>query len=249
MTTQTQVIARVAVAAAALLAVGAGAAHAHQIWIEQDSKGARLYFGEFGANLREDSPGLLDKLTALSGRLLTAKGDKPVVLTKTGAAFTIDGRVAKGESIVAEEGAFPSWESKDGGKTIRTVWAPAARYVPDLGARAAVLTLDVVPTGKTGELQVVFRGKPLAAAEVVLVSASGWDRHAETDAEGKVTFALPWKGSYVAVVHHDDKTPGVRKVGGKDEKYDVASFVTTLSFATATGAAAPRGPAPAPPSE
>ena len=42
------------------LAAAAPAA-AHQIWLEQDARAARLYFGEFGDNLREASPGLLDK--------------------------------------------------------------------------------------------------------------------------------------------------------------------------------------------
>ena len=237
-----------AIAAMALLALG-GAAQAHQIWIEQDGKGAKLYFGEYAHNLREDSPGLLDKLTTLSGRLLTAKGERPVVLTRAGTAFTLDGKVGKGESIVVEEGAYPSWETKEGARTIRTVWTPAARHVADLAPRPAVLTLDIVPTDKAGQLQVTFRGKPLAGVEVELVASSGWERRAETDAEGKVTFATPWKGTYVAVVHHDDKTPGTRKVAGKDEKYDVASFVTTLSFATRTGLVSPPPPAAAPPSE
>jgi uncharacterized GH25 family protein len=237
-----------ALAAATLLA--AAPAHAHQIWIEQDARGgARLFFGEFGANLREDSPGLLDKFTALVVRLLSAKGERAVTATRTATAFTLDGRAAAGESLVAEETGYPGWEDKSSGKVVRSVWTPAARFVPDFRAQAAVLTLDVVPTGKDGEIQVVFRGKPLAGAEVEIVAQSGWQRTIESDAEGRVKVALPWKGPYLIVVHHEDRTAGKRKGPKGDEAYDVASFVTTLSFAVKKGLVAPPAPPAAPPSE
>ena len=48
---------------AALLSFGlSGAAAAHSIWVEREGDGARIYFGEFDENLREASPGLLDRL-------------------------------------------------------------------------------------------------------------------------------------------------------------------------------------------
>ena len=46
--------------AVALLCL-AGSASAHHLWLEADGQGARLYFGEFDENLREASPGLLDR--------------------------------------------------------------------------------------------------------------------------------------------------------------------------------------------
>ena len=46
---------------ALLLATLAGGAQAHQVWIEASGNQARLHFGEYADNLRETSPGLLDK--------------------------------------------------------------------------------------------------------------------------------------------------------------------------------------------
>ena len=43
----------------------AGSASAHHLWLESDGQGARLYFGEFDENLREASPGLLDRFKPL----------------------------------------------------------------------------------------------------------------------------------------------------------------------------------------
>lgn len=53
-------------AAAALLSLAAVApASAHFLWLEPEADGARIYYGEFEENLREASPGLLDRLTPL----------------------------------------------------------------------------------------------------------------------------------------------------------------------------------------
>ena len=47
------------IACASLTAVTS--AHAHQVWLENAGGQARLHFGEFNENLRESSPGALDK--------------------------------------------------------------------------------------------------------------------------------------------------------------------------------------------
>ena len=46
---------------AAVLITGAANANAHQMWLENAGGQARLHFGEFNDNLRETSPGALDK--------------------------------------------------------------------------------------------------------------------------------------------------------------------------------------------
>ena len=239
-----------AVAVFAWLSVaGARPAAAHQIWIEQDGKGARLYFGEFADNLREDSPGLLDKLGRLTVKWLSPQGEQAVVPVKAATSYTLDRRAGKGESIVAEETSYPVWESKEGTKVVRTAWTPAARFVSDFAARTPSLTLDLVPTGTPHQFQAFYKGKPLADAKVKVLAASGWAREGVTDASGKVSFQFPWKGAYVVEVQHTDATPGKRPGASGEEKFDTAMFVTTLSFVIRTGLTAPPAPAPAPPSE
>lgn len=41
-----------------------GTAQAHQVWLENNGGQAQLFFGEFNDNLRETSPGALDKFLA-----------------------------------------------------------------------------------------------------------------------------------------------------------------------------------------
>ena len=235
-------IARLGALATALLGtiIACGSASAHQIWLRQDGKAASVYFGEFGDNLREASPGLLDKFSIKNVTLLSAKGAQSLQASKTAGAFVLNGKVGAGESIIVEEDNYPSWEEKKDGKATRTVWIPAARLVADAKAQAPALTLDLVPTGTPGQFQVSYQGKPLAQAKVNAVVQSGWGKEAWSDALGLVSFPLPWKGSYVLEVQHTDKTAGQRGT----QAYDKAMFVTTLSLLQPQGVTPlPAGPA------
>src|SRR3546814_4273506 len=56
---------------------------AHQIWLEQpDGGNATIRFGEFGDNLRETSPGLLDKFVKPQGTLVSTGGEQKADATK-----------------------------------------------------------------------------------------------------------------------------------------------------------------------
>ena len=100
-----------------------------------------------------------------------------------------------------------------------------------------------MPTGKPGELKVVYQGAPLPKAKVRLAAPSGWAREAEAGGDGTVTFVTPWKGQYVAEVKHSDKTPGE----AHGAPYGEASYVTTLSFVLADGMPSPSLPPAATP--
>jgi uncharacterized GH25 family protein len=223
-------------------------ASAHQVWLEQDARGGKLYFGEFADNLHEASPGYLDKLTQVSAQLVTRTGDKTLPVEKERDGVRVSGRAAPGESLVVEDRAYPMMESTEGSKTTRTAWTPAARFVSDLSPRAPKLALDVVPASSSGDFKVYYRGAPLPKAAVTLVAVSGWSLSGTTDAEGKVSFRLPWKGGYALLVRHKDPTAGTRKTPkGETEAFDGASFATTLTFVTTEGLTSPPAPPPAPP--
>ncbi|MBV8624289.1 MAG: cobalt ABC transporter substrate-binding protein [Herbaspirillum sp.] len=218
-------------------------ASAHQVWLQQDGKEARLYFGEFGENLREVSPGLLDKFVSPSAVLISAQGDRTLELRKGADAFRLSAKAGKGESIVAEDAHYPVFENKHASPAVRTAWTPAARLVTSDAAQEPRLTLDLLPTGKPGQFKVSYKNAPLPKAKVGLVTPSGWMKEAYSDAQGLVQFELPWQGTYVAEVHHTDKSAGERD----GSAYDTASFVTTLSLVQAKGIKAlPAAPAAKP---
>ena len=210
------------------------AASAHQIWLEREGDGLHIYFGEFDENLREASPGLLDRL---SPQAKLAAGDKALKVDRTPGFFTVSGTVAADDSVVAEDVRIA--ERRGGEKPVRLLARLCARYVADFKVRAPVTTLDVVPAGKPGAFKVFYQGKPLAKAKLELIAESGWKREFKTDEQGAVEASLPWRGTYVIEVQHTDATPG--KLG--EESYDTVRCASTLSFRLADG---PQGP-PMPP--
>lgn len=231
------------------------ATQAHELWFEPAGKAMVLFYGDFGVNMHERSPGGNDRWGELTAIRVTPEGDKAVDLEKQSDRFTGVPRVAKGESLVAYDEFYRIFEEKHGDKTLRLRWTPATRWVPDLAPRDPKLKLDIVPTGKAAgdevELQVYYQGEPLADVPVLMWTTAGWLKEQPTDAEGKVTFHLPWRGTYAAVVlRYRDETPGVRKSAvdpenpliarpseTSTESYDIWSHTTTLTFEKSTGLA------------
>lgn len=207
-------------------------AQAHQIWIEQpDGRNAVLHFGEFGENLREASPGLLDKFVKPVGTLVASRGEQTSDAARSANGFTLPFRAASGESIVAEDAHYPfyTWNGA-------TNWFhPAARLITSFAGQQPKLVLDLVPAGKRGQFKLFFKGQPQAKTKVTLVTQSGWSREGYTDEQGLVEFDMPWKGTYVAEVSVDDRSPGERAGAKGPEKYDGVSYVTTTTYVNTDG--------------
>ncbi|HEY8357341.1 MAG TPA: DUF4198 domain-containing protein [Ramlibacter sp.] len=228
----------------------ASASHAHHVWLEQDAQGAKLYFGEFGGNLREASPGLLDRFVKPVAHRITPTGAQPLDIRKTADGFALAGRAGPGESLVAEETAYPPSERREGDKTVRSLYAPAARLVTTLAAQPPLLTLDLVPTGRQDaqgvQFQAFYKGLPLAKAKVTVVTPSGWVREETTDAQGHIAVQLPWRGTYVLEMNHRDTGPGQRANG---DTWDRASYVTSLTVMQPDGLQSLPAPPPAAPNK
>jgi len=226
-------------------ALFAGSAQAHQIWLEQDGKGAALYFGEFRSNLHETSPGILDKLTQLTAQLFTLNGVSPVALEKKKTDYAVAAMPQKGQSLIVEDLHYPVREAHgELGLSGKMLWRPAARFVPDLAPRDAKLMLDIVPTSAADNFSVVWNGAPVPGAKVEVIAMSGWSREFTTDEKGSVHAPLPWRGRYVLLTHHTEKTPGEQD----GNPYDFITYTSTLSFDLHRGETSPPIPAPAAPS-
>lgn len=231
------------------LALLAGSAQAHHIWVEQaPGENAFIRFGEFGDNLRETSPGLLDKFGQPEARLLGAKtGAEPVAAARQAGGFALPFHAQQGESIVVKDAHYPLFKGKQGDKETRGWYYPAARLITSFAALQPTLELDLVPTGNAGEFVAHFKGQPLPRAKVSWTVQSGWGKQAFSDAQGRVQFDMPWSGTYVAEISHKDATPGERQGAAGAEKYDSISYVTSVTFTQPAGIAPlPAGPAAQP---
>ena len=207
-------------------------AQAHQIWIEQaDGQNAVVRFGEFGENLREASPGLLDKFVKPTGTLVSGQGRTEVRRHQDGrwlhAALH---RPPPGDGIVAEDASYPLYTWKQQDKDTTNWYYPAARFITGFAAQQPKLVLDLVPTGEDGQFKLFFKDQPKAKTKVTLVTQSGWSKEAHTDEQGLVKFDMPWKGTYVAEVSFNDRTAGERAGANGAEKYDGVSYATTVTY-------------------
>lgn len=213
------------------------AASAHALWIEPEGDGFQLCFGEFGENLREGSPGLLDRFEPLpAAKAFGASGETTLKIEKGTTAFQLGGAPAGVGSVVAEQARVT--ERKLGDKVTRTLGRLSARYVGDFSERKPLITLDVVPAGKPGTFKVFYDGKPLPKAKVEVATESGWQRELKTDDNGAFDVELPWKGIYMVEVTAMDSTPGTHGM----QPYDSMRFVTTLTFKVPAGLDGPPRP-------
>jgi uncharacterized GH25 family protein len=215
----------------------AGAASAHALWLEPDAEGYQLYFGEFGENLREGSPGLLDRFEPVpAAKAFGGAGDTPLKAEKKPTSFQFTGAADGATSVVAEQARVT--ERKQNDKVVRTLGRYSARYVADFGERKPIIPLDIVPTGTPGRFKVFYDGKPLPKAKVEVVTEFGWTRELKTDDAGGIEVGLPWKGTYAIEVAVADGTPGTHG----SQPYDGMRFVTMLTFKVAEGLVAPPRP-------
>ena len=230
-------------ALATLLLASLGSAQAHQVWLENDGGQAQLFFGEFNDNLRETSPGALDKFLATPTLAQqTASGTLQLSGRRNATGFSYNA-ASQAQTLFASA-AYPLIDRSKRNEPA-LLWVPAARWVatPAQAVAANAQALDLVPSGTPGQLMVSFNGMALPKTKVQIVAPSGWSREAQSDEQGRVSFALPWKGLYVAEVHHSHKQGG--EAQGKS--YGEASYVTTLSFSVEDGMPSPALPAAAKP--
>ena len=92
---------------------------------EPEGDGARIYFGEFDENLREASPGLLDRLKP---EAKVAGSDKALKVDKTAGVLRRRRAVGKDDSIVAENVAV---NERRGDKPTKVLTRWGARTVAD----------------------------------------------------------------------------------------------------------------------
>src|ERR1044072_2320723 len=141
-------------AMAALLSFGLiGSPAAHSIWVEREGDGARIYFGEFDENLREASPGLLDRLKP---EAKVAGSDKALKVDRQAGFFAVAGAMGKDDSIVAENVAITE---RRGDKPTKALNKLGARYIADFKEQATANTLDTVPARQPGLFKVFYHGK------------------------------------------------------------------------------------------
>lgn len=206
---------RILALCAALLALAA-TARAHFVWLERDATSGQsaAYFGEWAAGLRETQEGYLKLIAA------------PQAFAADGAALSIE--------IKDDRIAIDTTDAAPGDLRLTNLYFPEkgknlVHYQAKLGRAdtAAKLDLELVPAvADSNTFTLLLRGEPVADADVVLFTSSGWNRTFKTDAEGKVTIETPWPGQCVVEVGHVEQKPGEHD----GRAYEAVRHVHTVTF-------------------
>lgn len=210
-----------------------GTAHAHYLWIELGDTGAKLYYGEADALLKEKSPGKLDNIKAPQAFVPDATSGKPKAVTVNRVAehFAIGSNKDAPAILVIEE----SLEVRD--LTKNALGFAKSNYYARHGqpgtnnGNATPLVLDVQGASPNA-LTVLYRGQPLKDVKLEVIAPNTWVQEHKTNAQGMVEINTPWRGQYVVHILHVDKTPG--EFAGK--KYDTLRNHFTYTFIKAEGA-------------
>jgi hypothetical protein len=173
---------------------------AHSVWIEPgDSNQLIVRFAEPGNDF-ETSPGHLDALSAPMAFTVVTNTPVGVEAPKKADCFLLVG--ASRTNAACLETSF----------TVRGGRKPLfyARWQPDgSGTAKPLLTLDLVPTGKPGEVGVYFRGQPLGGIKAALHTPDEKETELTADAEGFLCFPADQHGQYLlTIAHHREPLAG-----------------------------------------
>ena len=172
---------------------------AHTVWIEPKDDKLVARFAEPGNDF-ETSPGHLDSLTAPVAFVLITNAPVMIQSPKKADHFFLTGAVRTNtvclESIFTVRGGRkPHFYAR---------WQPAAG-----GAAAPLLTLDIVPTGQSGEARAYFRNQPLAHIKAALRTPDGKEQELTADAEGFLRFKSTQSGPHLlTIAHHREPLAG-----------------------------------------
>ncbi len=182
-----------------LLLATANSIVAHSVWIEPVGDSLAIRFAEPDGTY-EKSPGHLDHLTPPIAFTVVTNSPAPLDAPKKADHFRL---VASRPADTAC--AETSFTVRDGRKPCFY-----ARWEPSLAiASTPRLTLDLVPTGKPGEVRAWFRGRPLAGITATLRRPDGAEIELTADTGGFLQLDTDRPGQYLlTIAHHREPLAG-----------------------------------------
>lgn len=208
---------RASFALAVALLLSVADARAHAVWIELLNGKIIARFAEPSGNY-EKSPGFLDSLSGPSAFTVITNAAVMIESPKSTNHFQLvdaaTTNVAGVESIfTVRAGRKPHFYAR---------WQPVGA-----GAGTPMLTFDLVPTGKPGEVRVYFRGQPVGGLKATLRTPDDTEKEIPVDAEGYVRFESRQSGLHLLTIAHHREAIAGSHLG---KAYHQTSHNTALSW-------------------
>mgnify|MGYP001011496162 CR=1 FL=1 len=198
-------------------------AHSHSVWIEPTPSGQLVIrFAEPDGRL-ETSPGHLDSLSSPLTFTIITNTPVPVEAPKGTNHFLLVSASPTNTACAETSFIVMSAPGKPGRKPNFY-----ARWTPSLDVTGTpALNLDLVPTGKAGEVRVYFRGKPLSGVKATLRTPDEVEKEITADPDGLLHFESNQSGQHLlSIARHRETLTGFH-VG---QSYDLTSHNAALSW-------------------
>lgn len=197
---------------------------AHSVWIEPDAGGHLIIrFAEPDGRI-EKSPGHLDELTPpLAWHIGDSNAPVALEVQKRTNHFLIVSAAITNAVQIETSYQVMITPGKPGRKpNFYARWQPAGA-----GAATPALTLDLVPTRKSGEVRAYFREQPLAGVKATLRTPDDNEQELTADAEGVLRFTSKQAGLHLlTIARHRETLPGFHA----GLAYGVTSHNASLSW-------------------
>lgn len=209
---------------ASLLLLGAIAlpASAHELWLERVGNGpVKVYLGEPDQGVIERGETI--EALAPTTRIISNGSVKnaPLTVQPDHLEANVDGNA---DVRVVNDQVWKPWENDKGERTAALMHARWGR-----ADTKAEMDLELVPVkADSDRFTLMFKGKPLANNEVMLITPENQAQPLETDEQGVVDLAIEGAGRYILAAGYETPADG-RTVAGQN--VDRLYHGTTTSFA------------------
>jgi len=173
--------------------------HAHEVWLELDSKKkeAKLFYGDF-EEIERDGGEKFAKIK--EGVAYPKDAIKSVKRNDADITYTL----SKATDVVVIREDAPR-KSRAEGVVIKRIYYSKA----GITSKNPITAFEIVPVDASkNTFKVVFNNKGLEKTDVSVISPTGWIRTFSTDEKGEFTIETPWKGEYLLQVSFTDNTKG-----------------------------------------
>lgn len=195
---------------------------AHSVWIEPHQGALVIRFGELDGRT-EKSPGHLDELSVPVPFSILTNALVAIEIAKQTNHFSLNG--TSPTNIVCADTTYAVMATP--GNPGRRPNFYARWHPPGAGPGTPTLTLDLVPSGKPGEVRVYFRGEPLPGIKAIFRTPDEREQELTADSEGFLRFPTAQTGQYhLSIARHRETLKGF--FGGK--AYGLTSHNAALTW-------------------
>ncbi len=194
---------------------------AHELWLERSGDGPiKLYLGEPDQGVIERGDTIAELAPTTRFFIQDRASDAAVSVRDDHLEAAID---AKTDVRATNDQIWKPWKNDDGQVTAALMHARFGR-----SETKAHMALEFVPVAAGGDrFTLMFKSKPLAERDVMLVTPDNKAVELKTDSQGQVQAPIEKPGRYILAGHLETSADG-QKSGG--QTVDKLFYGTTTSF-------------------